>query len=97
MSPRSDFAGLGNNALAAHLQNHILDSDKPTSTAPKQDLAHPQSFEVTNATEVKLDGRSCKLQDVPTTAAVVSIELAPDGKTILNLIFKSKQLTGAER
>ena len=40
---------------------------------------------------MKLDGQTCKFQDVPGTATVVSLDVAADKKTILKIHFKSKK------
>ena len=50
-----------------------------------------QDFVITDQTEVKLDGHVCKFQDVPGTATVVSLDVAPDKKTILKIQFASKK------
>jgi hypothetical protein len=45
---------------------------------------------VTDATQVWLNGRAVKYRDVPPGAEVLSIELAPDRKTILTVHFRTK-------
>jgi hypothetical protein len=59
-------------------------------TAGKSAAARGQ-FEVTDQTEVQLDGRTCRYQDVPPTATILRIELAADGRTILKILFRSRR------
>jgi hypothetical protein len=56
-------------------------------------LAEPPIIELvyTNHTEVKLDGRPCKLEDIPESADIIYMELAEDKKTILKLHLRSKK------
>ena len=56
--------------------------------APKQE-APTQHFIITDATEVLLDGAPVQLANVPATAVIVELNVAPDGKTILRIAFRS--------
>jgi hypothetical protein len=49
----------------------------------------PAEVQVTSDTEVYLDGRPCKYNDVPAGASVASMVLAPDRKTLLRIDFHS--------
>ena len=60
----------------------------PREPAPKQESAD-QHFVITDATEVLLDEAPCQLAEVPATAVVVELAVAPDGKTILRIGFRS--------
>lgn len=51
----------------------------------------PAEAELTAEAEVILDGRACRYQDVPSTASVVRMVLAPDGKTITRVEFRSRK------
>jgi hypothetical protein len=57
--------------------------------APKQHSGDAQ-FVITDATEILLDGQPCQLADVPTTAIVVEIAVASDGRTLLRIVFRSQ-------
>jgi hypothetical protein len=57
--------------------------------APKQHAGNGQLV-ITDATEILLDGRPCALADVPATAVVVELAVAPDGKTLLRIGFRSR-------
>jgi hypothetical protein len=45
----------------------------------------------TDKTEVMLDGRACKYQDVPADAEVVLLHLTSDKKVILRIHFRTKR------
>lgn len=49
----------------------------------------PAEAQLTAATEVVLDGKRCEYKDIPATAAVVRMVLAPDGETITRVEFRS--------
>ncbi|MBX9623594.1 MAG: hypothetical protein K2X82_07250 [Gemmataceae bacterium] len=51
----------------------------------------PAEAELTAETEVVLDGRNCRYKDVPSTASVVRMVLAPDGKTITRVEFRTRK------
>jgi hypothetical protein len=61
----------------------------PREPAPKQESAS-QHFVMTDATEVLLDGAPCRLADVPPTAVIVELVVAPDGRTLLRIGFRSQ-------
>ncbi|HVS36611.1 MAG TPA: hypothetical protein VMS17_13700 [Gemmataceae bacterium] len=63
-------------------------SDKPAAADEKKD---DQKLVITDKTEVQLDGRDCKLADIPATASVISLEVAADKKTIVKIHFQSKK------
>jgi hypothetical protein len=49
----------------------------------------PAAAELTATTEVYLNGRRCEYEDVPVTASVVRMVLAPDGRTITRVEFRT--------
>ncbi len=71
-----------------------LPQDKPLPPDVVQ-AAHPSDpngeYRVTSQTEVILDGRPCSYADVPQSAGIVRMEVAPDGQTVLKIQFRSKQ------
>lgn len=54
---------------------------------PRQDVR----LVLTDKTEIRLDGRACKLQDIPRGADVIQVDVAADRKTILRIHFRSKK------
>ena len=46
-------------------------------------------FRVTEQTEVLLDGKACRYQDVPEQATILRMEVAPDRKTVLGIHFRT--------
>ena len=63
----------------------------PPSLAPGR-VAGPATaseFVVTEQTEVLLDGKACRYADVPARATVLRMEVAPDGKTVLRIQFRT--------
>jgi hypothetical protein len=69
--------------------------DKPPAveaitTPSKPDVDARPHFIVNDKTEVRLDGQVRKFEDVPATASVINLEVAPDKKTILKIYFESK-------
>jgi hypothetical protein len=50
-----------------------------------------EEFNVTEQTEVTLDGRPCRYKDVPAGASILRIELAPDRTTILRIHFRTRK------
>jgi hypothetical protein len=46
-------------------------------------------YQVTDQTEVTLDGRLCRYADVPAGAGIVKMEVASDGTTVLKIHFRS--------
>lgn len=45
---------------------------------------------VTADTEVRLDGAKVAFKDVPADATIETLEVAPDKKTIVRILFRSK-------
>jgi hypothetical protein len=46
---------------------------------------------ITEQTEVKLDGQTCRYADVPEDAEVVLLELSADKKAVLRIHFRTKK------
>jgi hypothetical protein len=45
-------------------------------------------YRVTAETEVRLNGRRCKYEEVPADARIRHLEVGPDGQTILRVEFR---------
>jgi hypothetical protein len=48
-------------------------------------------YQITDQTEVTLNGRPCRYADVPAGAGVVKMEVAADGTTVLKIHFQTRR------
>jgi hypothetical protein len=48
-------------------------------------------FRITRSTEILLNGRPCRYEDVPTHATVIRLEVEPDGKTAIRVHFRTRK------
>lgn len=55
------------------------------------EIPPPPEAQITNETEVYLDGRQCRYKDIPTGATITRMVLAPDQRTILRIEFRSSK------
>ncbi len=73
---------------------------RPTSLAPASRLAGETltpaitpatvtEFQVTEQTEILLDGKACRYADVPEQATILRMEVSPDRKTVLRIHFRN--------
>ncbi len=83
LSPRNDLPNLGKDPVPK------AGKDAPAASAPTDEKKEDQKLVITDKTEVQLDGKDCKLADVPGTASVVNLEVAADKKTIVKIHFQS--------
>jgi hypothetical protein len=65
----------------------LAEKPAPQAVARQQ----PDGFVITAQTEVLLDGRPCRYDDVPDGAAIVQLEVAADGKTVLKVHFRTRK------
>jgi hypothetical protein len=56
-----------------------------TGREPKPD------FVVTDQTEIRVDGRPCRFNEVPVNASIFRMELAADKKTVLTIQFRTRK------
>jgi hypothetical protein len=56
---------------------------------PKQG-SNPQ-FQVTEQTEVLLDGKPCQYAEVPASAVIIKMEVAEDKTTVLKVHFRTRK------
>lgn len=62
------------------------------AAASTQAAQGSQEFQVTDQTEVKLDGQPCKYEEVPNSAMIILLEVASEkNKVILKIHFQSKK------
>src|SRR4051812_42957912 len=62
-------------------------SEKPSP--PVKPATSSSNYVLTETTEVLLDRQPCRYDDVPDSAVIVRMELAPDRRTILSIQFRS--------
>jgi hypothetical protein len=58
---------------------------------PSAVRASQPQFQVTEQTEVLLDGKPCRYAEVPATAVIIKMEVAEDKKTVLKVHFRSRK------
>ena len=68
--------------------------DRPLPPAPKAEPAPEQEggLVISDDTEVKLDGKVCKYEDIPESAEVILLEVGKDKKSVLKLHFRTKKV-----
>jgi hypothetical protein len=84
VTPRSERPAYDNPALrnlAVKPRGEVLRSLPAKETT--------QDFTLTEQTEVLLDGKPCRFQDLPAQATIVGMEVAADRKTVLKVRFRS--------
>ncbi len=73
------------------------DSTKPTEKPAKIEKADEVSleendqFNLTKEAEIRLDGRPVQYSDVPDSAVIVNMQVAPDRRTIVRIHFRSSK------
>jgi hypothetical protein len=84
LTPRKDRPPLGPEAP------QVL-ANKLSAPAPQQagGVGSAPEFAVTERTEILLDGKPCRYEDVPEKARILRMEVAPDKKTVLRIQFRS--------
>jgi hypothetical protein len=73
--------------LARALATSVPPALVQQTTAP---AAEPE-FNVTNETEILLDGRPCSFKDVPADASILKMEVAADRKTAQKIHFRTRK------
>jgi hypothetical protein len=83
LAPRRE-PRLGLDSVATTLSKRLA-----TPTQPAAAQAPPTDFVLTHETEVLLDGKPCRYEEVPAHARIVRMEVAADRKTVLKVHFRS--------
>jgi hypothetical protein len=73
--------------LPASLTRSLPPGLAQTASAPSP----KDQYRITDQTEVTLNGRPCRYADLPAGAAVVKMEVAADGTTVLKIHFRSRR------
>ena len=88
LAPRRE-PRIGNGLLAQASRRSTQVVQQPARKAARAE-AQPE-YVLTQETEVLLDGKPCKYEDVPATASIVKMEVAADRKTVLRVRFRSRK------
>ena len=86
IAPRTDFFTSGKE-LPARLAKAFAAPVLPATPL----VGQKDEYRITDQTEVVLDGRTCKYQDVPNNAAIVKMEVAGDKRTVVKIHFRTKK------
>ena len=84
-SPRPERLPLDERTRPATVKALALTPAVGTSRTTESDYA------VTEQTQILLDGQPCRYQDVPAKAVILRMEVAPDGKTVVRIHFRSQK------
>ena len=85
LGPRPDRLHSGNDGLQSLAPQLSAESSKQPGPATASD------YQVTEQTEVLLDGKACRFEAVPEYAAIERMVVAPDGKTVLRVYFQTRK------
>ena len=87
------FLSVAHATLTPSKQRSIGDGVRPL--APKVEPNTPAEDDgklvISDTTEVMLDGKECKLEEVPKTAEVVLLEVGKDKKAVMKIHFRTKK------
>lgn len=61
----------------------------PADSTTRAQPAKKDSFVITDQTEIQVDGKPCRYGEVPTGAAIVLLEVAADGRTVMKVHFRT--------
>ena len=86
LTPRPDSPVPGRDVRAS------LALSLPPGLAQTASAPSPRDqYQISDQTEVTLDGRPCRYADVPGGAGIVKMEVASDGTTVLKIHFRSRR------
>ena len=71
------------------LEPRVPRAQAPKVAAEAAEYKAAPEFKVTEQTEILLDGKACRYEDVPQQATVLRMEVAPDRKTVLRIHFRT--------
>ena len=85
-------------SLAPRKQPSVLGTDIPSQrastpvVAAAEQAAAPSNSEyvLTEETEILLNGKTCKYENVPSHASIQRMEVAADRKTVLRVYFRAR-------
>ncbi len=85
------LASVASASLTPRKERPPLGPEVARVQAPRLSAGAGPEFKVTEQTEILLDGKACQFRDVPDQAAILRMEVAPDGKTVLRIHFRSRK------
>jgi hypothetical protein len=83
LTPRTETSTFGENDVPLRLASKIC------AQAVEQVARSP--YVLNERTEVLLDGKPCKYENVPANASILRMETAADQKTVLKIYFRSRK------
>ena len=83
-SPREKLPVLGNEVLRVRVAKRT--AQPPVQAAGQETRSE---YVLTRQTEVLLNGKPCKYENVPADARIVRMEVAADKKTVLKIHFRT--------
>ena len=86
LAPRPDCPAPGRDVPSS-----LVQSLPPGFTQAALAPSPKDQYQITDQTQVTLDGRPCRYADVPSGAGVVKMEVAADGTTVLKIHFRSRR------
>jgi hypothetical protein len=89
LAPRREPRNPGYSLLAAQASRRPARAVKPEAERKAARGEAQLEFVLTKETEVLLDGKPCKYEDIPANASILKMEVAADRKTVLRVQFRS--------
>jgi hypothetical protein len=83
LTPRTETSTFGENDVPLRLAAKIC------AQAAEQVAKSP--YVLNERTEILLDGKPCKYENVPASASIIRMETAADHKTVLKIYFRSRK------
>jgi hypothetical protein len=95
LSPREDRLGFRKDRYFKPIKNSAKEflMDSPSGLVKESsDQEQKAEFRMTEQTEIELDGRRCKYEEVPNDAVIILLEVESDeNKAVLKIHFRSKK------
>jgi len=79
-------------AAAPSQKDNAKPAEAPRAEKPDEvSLEENDQFNLTRDTDVRLDGEPIAYDDVPDSAIIMKMEVAPDRRTIVRVFFRSRK------
>ena len=85
LAPRPERPALGHD-LPPSVDKLLVEALPPTASATSQEA----EYQVTEDTEITLDGRRCRYRDVPANAVITKMEVSRD-RVVLKIHFRTRR------
>jgi len=86
LTPRKDRPALGNDAPQLPVAKLAVETRDQAAGR-----GNPSEFVLTEQTEILLNGKPCRYEEVPEGAMILRMEVAPDRKTALKILFRTRK------